>query len=322
MDEKLLEELRSKDWHVCMSGGGAGGIIEVGGLERLEELEINLNSFSGVSTGALNSAGMGYRGLEELKKIWFSLTRNDQIFKSNWFTKRPKDGWQIGPVIGDALMNSEPLRKILEEFIPENSKPSRPCSVTYVDLKKGRQEVNGGEPNFREATLASASVPMWTNPINGSCVDGGVQDITPLKGAIQAGHENIIVLLASPWHESDSFGTFNPQPSEFWMKWSRRFKYWKWMSRKLESIANKWLLSLKIASASVDMLAHQNFVGDIKTCLLKNEIEGYKKINILVFSPASRETPTNKFDDPEMRKRDFEQGKQMIDNGPILRSTK
>ena len=76
---------------LVMSGGGAKGAFELGAIDYLvNDLKLDFDVISGVSTGSLNAAmlaqGRGYEGLKaqlrDLKREWFNLKKSDIIILS------------------------------------------------------------------------------------------------------------------------------------------------------------------------------------------------------------------------------------------------
>lgn len=267
---------------VVMSGGGAGGCIQVGMLSALAEQGTEFTHAYGVSTGALNAAGLAYQGLEGLRANWFALEKNSDIFKPNWLG---------GPFYGDSLYKSDPLRKRLESTI--QGEPRIHATVAAVDLHTGLIHYDtAGSETFLESTLASASVPLHAPPVK-NLVDGGVRDITPIKKAITDGHTDITVLLAQPW-TPDSPGAW-PMPK------------------------SKWFRGLKVAARAVDILASEIFKNDIKLCLLKNRLPEYSQIKLTVYAPATRTIATNEFNQPKIQE-NYAYGYAAVHSGPIVDS--
>jgi len=265
-----------------MSGGGAAGCIEVGMLDALQDKDYVFTHAYGTSTGALNAAGLAYQGLPGAKDIWMNLKKDTDIFKPNW---------PFGPLYGDSLYSSKPLRGILEKHLI--GEPRIPATVASVSLKTGLiQYDQAGSDTFLESTLASASVPLHVAPVNG-LVDGGVRDITPLSKAIKDGHDHIVVLLASPWH---------PDAKEDW-----------------QMPSSKWFRGFKIAVRSVSILASEVFRTDIEMCLLKNNIPKYKKILLEVYAPNTRTIETNSFN-PEKIRENYRYGYEAAMRGPAITS--
>lgn len=277
-----------KEVAVVMSGGGAGGSIEVGMLDALSSRGYEFTSAYGVSTGALNAAGLAFRGLDGLKDIWFNLNKNSDIFVPNWLG---------GPFFGDSLYKSGPLRAILEKSVL--GEPHIPATVAAVDLLSGSLVYDyAGSQTFLETTLASASVPLHAPPVRSGdkmLVDGGVRDITPLSKAIKDGHNHIVILLARPWAEAQAGNGMVEYPT------------------------SRWFRGVKIAAAAVNILADEIFKTDIKMCLLKNKLPEYRSIHLEVYAPHTRTIATNEFNQLKI-KENYAYGYSAAMNGPVIES--
>jgi predicted acylesterase/phospholipase RssA len=87
---------------IVMSGGGARGDFQLGALTALEESGIVPDIVCGTSVGALNALMLtqGPSGLDELRRIWLGLRRNDHM----WLFE---DWWnEIHPSIREAIIGT------------------------------------------------------------------------------------------------------------------------------------------------------------------------------------------------------------------------
>lgn len=86
---------------IVLSGGGARGDFQLGALTALEEMGIRPDIVCGTSVGALNALMLtqGDGGLEELRRIWLGLRRNDHMWQF-------EDWWgEIHPSIREMVMS-------------------------------------------------------------------------------------------------------------------------------------------------------------------------------------------------------------------------
>ena len=85
-----------------LSGGGAKGDFQLGALAALYEAGIRPDIICGSSVGALNGLmlAQGESGLDELKRIWFGLFRNDHMWTLD-------DWWnEVDPTLRDPVVSA------------------------------------------------------------------------------------------------------------------------------------------------------------------------------------------------------------------------
>lgn len=205
-----------------MSGGGAKGSFELGAVDYLiRDAGVDPEVIVGVSTGNLNAVmlaqGQGKAGLldqlNKLTEVWSTLDSNDDIY-----TKRT--GGILGLLLkADSLYDNKPAWKLIQKHVdPARLKSSgRVLRIGVVGLKSGKYySVDGNYPYIKQMVRASASIPVFFNPVDISdeanrigterFVDGGVRNVTPLGEAFEAlaslpvaqGTDTIYVILASP----------------------------------------------------------------------------------------------------------------------------
>ena len=185
--------------HLGISGGGT----KIGGLFGAAE-QIILNKgfkpdiISGISAGAVLSLPLALGKFEDLRNLVVNFTYDD------FFSKKPmnKDGKPtigafIRAVMGKPYLGRQDnLEKKLTELISrseyeayqnDNSKPD--CIVCSVDFVTGKRffyslkDRTVDYNKFPKVVNASASIPIWTNPIElmeqgkkRILYDGGVRD--------------------------------------------------------------------------------------------------------------------------------------------------
>jgi predicted acylesterase/phospholipase RssA len=175
-----------------LAGGGAAGAYQLGCLKAVyEKTNIRPDFITANSAGSLNATGLSYAGLPELEEVWRSIKRRQDIFGDRFL------GF-FTPLFGaDSLWTSKPLRKKLEKLM-EYRVPKIPYWVNYTNLQNGKlTRAHCDDSNFPQKVLASASIPVITEPVNGIFVDGGVRENTPLGFAIDQGADKIFVFLNS-----------------------------------------------------------------------------------------------------------------------------
>ena len=208
---------------LVLSGGGGRGAYHVGVLRFLEEHEWYPNIVVGTSIGAVNGAAIasGHTS-HSLWALWRRLTTSD-VQKRAWDVFAP-DEW-------NHLLDTAPLRRTLvEEGWIDLERinaplPDKSLRVTVVEVETGRLRVFGNSPDPSPASrcerveitldhiLASCSIPLVYPPTKIGAVafwDGGTVANTPLGPAIDAGAEDIVVVLMTPWESEENRPRYAP----------------------------------------------------------------------------------------------------------------
>jgi NTE family protein len=198
---------------LVLSGGGGRGAYHVGVLRFLEEHEWFPDIVVGTSIGAVNGAAIasGHRA-HSLWALWQRLRTRD-VQKPN-----------INPLSGSFLLDTAPLRQTLQEqgwihFERINSDEAQVhLRVTATEVTTGRLHVFGNsddvypsqmrrEPLGLDHIIASCSIPVIypTTQLNDSVYwDGATVANTPLGPAIDAGAEEIIIVIMTPWESEET----------------------------------------------------------------------------------------------------------------------
>ena len=207
---------------LVLSGGGGRGAYHVGVLRFLDEHEWTPDVVVGTSIGAVNGAALASgHSPHSLWAMWKRLNTSD-VQKLN-----------LNPFGGNFLLNTSPLRETLENenWIDLDRINSDEAAVhlriTATEVDTGRLHVFGnsddtmGDALRREKItldhiISSCSIPLiypatkMTDqvPLLGetelkerSYWDGATVSNTPLAAAIDAGAEDIVVVLMTPWED-------------------------------------------------------------------------------------------------------------------------
>ncbi|MCW5910954.1 MAG: patatin-like phospholipase family protein [Cyclobacteriaceae bacterium] len=156
---------------LVLSGGGIRGIVHIGILKALEEMDITFDCVAGTSAGSI--VGALYAAGHRPDQI-FDLVKHLGFFKA----VRPAFTWT-------GLLTMNGLKDVLLKNIPENdfSKLKLPLTVSATNIRNGQiHYFSSGE--LISAVMASSSIPAIFNPvrINGHLyVDGGILDNLPAK---------------------------------------------------------------------------------------------------------------------------------------------
>jgi len=199
---------------LVLSGGGGRGAYHVGVLRFLEEHEWSPEVIVGTSIGAVNGAAIASgHTAHSLWALWRRL-KTDDVQRQAW-DLFSLDKW-------DHLLDTAPLRKTLVEegwidLARINAQPpAKRLRITVVEMETGRLRIFGNSPDSLpgghcehvaitlDHILASCSIPMLYPPTRIDDVafwDGGTVANTPLGPAIDAGAEDIVVVLMTPWED-------------------------------------------------------------------------------------------------------------------------
>lgn len=204
---------RDKTYAVVLEGGGARGAYQVGVWRALEEAGIRYNAVAGSSVGALNGAMMAMRRLNQAEELWknirFSQVMNvdDQTMKNlfdfNWGAINFRElARSVREILKGGGFDVTPLRELLAEQVDEAA--IRQSDVEFFiatfsltdrrELYLRAKDIEPGE--IDDMLLASAYYPAFRNePLGGKrYIDGGVQDVLPIKPLIDHGCKDIIAI--------------------------------------------------------------------------------------------------------------------------------
>lgn len=195
---------------LVLSGGGGRGAYHVGVLRFLEEHEWFPDVVVGTSIGAVNGAAIASgHNARSLWSLWQRL-ETKHVQKVNF-----------NPLGGNYLLDTAPLRETLQRegwvnFERINSEESAVhLRVTATEVESGHLHVFGNsddvypstmrrEPISLDHIIASCSIPIVypaTQLHDTLYWDGATVANTPLGPAIDAGAEEIIVVIMTPWEE-------------------------------------------------------------------------------------------------------------------------
>ena len=233
--------MNKKKLGLVLSGGGARGAYQVGVMSAMSEilqkasLEFKIDIFSGVSAGAINASTLAaeshdlHEGCRKLVELWSHL-RSEDVFYTDavnlgkvglkWMGELSLGGL-IGSSPGRALLDTEPLKKLLEKnlnyaAIEKNLKEKHytALAVTAVDYQTSNSItfVQGQDdlPTWSKARkisekanitadhiMASAAIPLLFPPIKVDqrwFGDGCVRNTHPCAPSIYLGAEKLMVI--------------------------------------------------------------------------------------------------------------------------------
>lgn len=187
------------------SGGSAKGSYGCGVISYLlGELQTNYKIYCGNSVGAINVAflsqfatGQEVDAAAQMKTWWLKLN-NDKIYR------RWKPFGRLHSIWKMSVYDSTPLQILIRENISLDKirETGKLVSVGAVSISSGRYECFDQEDDdFISAVLASSAFPGMLSPIKMKdqlWVDAGVQELSPIRMAIDMGATEVDVITSSP----------------------------------------------------------------------------------------------------------------------------
>jgi NTE family protein len=165
-------------------------------LEALVEHGISPDFLVGTSAGALNAAYFAGRpdlvGVRALGEVWRGVESSD-VFPGGFFPSLFRFF-----ASRNYLVDSEPLRRVLTQFLPyrDLDEAAVPVYVVAADILTGQEVVLSSGPAV-EALMASAAIPAVFPPVHLGgryLVDGAIANHTPISVAVEQGASFIVVL--------------------------------------------------------------------------------------------------------------------------------
>ena len=193
----------STDKALVLSGGGTKGSWETGVLRYLaDQGHPGFQYISGSSVGALITGGLAMFPPEQfaeavafVESIWRErITSARSVWRLRW------------PLGVPGLWNpsfglNDPLKELLEECVDVEKIRSSGIQIRInaVDLLTGTLKVYDQDTDdIVRAILASAAFPIAFPPVGIGDrleVDGAVRDFTPVKAAVNAGSNDVTIIL-------------------------------------------------------------------------------------------------------------------------------
>lgn len=180
---------------LVLSGGGAKGAFQVGAEKYARETKgFQWDVISGVSIGAANGAFLAMRRHDRLLEIWNSISL-DAVFGSH------RTAWHVGRRLvrgAPSLFDNLGIKAFVEEIDPAAMRIE--LIVGAVSLTTGAfHAFRPSDPHFKEALLASGSLPLVFPPVRVSdeltaMVDGGTRNVSPLGLVLASQPDEIVVI--------------------------------------------------------------------------------------------------------------------------------
>lgn len=230
----------------CFTGEGARGAVQAGIALGLHNQGINADFTIGISSGSVCAASYAYLGPQGLANMWSNINNIFDVFGINYnlFNKT-------------GLLNQKPMQKILYEAI--KNKPICESTVVRMNIEDGfmdyvsNKEVSSEE--FAEAVLGAVAITALVEDRNG-WVDAGSRQLAPLEQCIQAGCNEIYVIMGRPLHLS------------YWQK-PKGFKLFK------------------MAFRALDITLYEMMIRDIQNCIKNKDDPNFKNVDIYLIEPKN-----------------------------------
>jgi predicted patatin/cPLA2 family phospholipase len=222
---------------LVISGGGSKGAFAGGAAEYLiKEQGIDYDIFVGTSTGSLMIPLLALGEIDRLKEAYTSTTQED-IFSSNPFIIEKVNGVVVDTHINHTLIawnffrgkktfgESKTLRKLITKFFTKDDfekllKTQEKVIVTVSNLTRNIVEYKYAKDytyeDFCDWIWVSCNFVPFMSLVekNGyEYADGGFGNLIPIKEAIDAGAEEIDIIVLNPrlqiTHKPRSTNAFN-----------------------------------------------------------------------------------------------------------------
>lgn len=159
---------------LCLSSGGAKGLVHIGVIKELEKQGIEIGAISGTSIGALIGGMYAYTGdIKLVEEFALSLT------KFKWYKTMLMD---LRPGL-NGLLSGKGIMKLVEEVIPKYARIGDcklELNIVAVDLVTGEEILFRAFDYLHDAIRASISLPGTFKPFKNRYVDGTCANPAPV----------------------------------------------------------------------------------------------------------------------------------------------
>lgn len=229
----------------CFTGEGARGSVQAGIAYGLHEKGINADFTIGISSGSICAASYAYLGPAGLAKMWSEIRWMFDVFGVNLTFP-----WKRG------LLNQRPMEKIVKKAMLNN--PICETVVARMNIEDGRMDYVSNKMvdknEFTEAVLGAVAITALVEDRNG-WVDAGSRQLAPLEQCIEAGCDEIYVIMG------------------------RKFDIGVW------ELPKGIFPAFKMAFRAFDISLNEIMMRDINDCIKHEGQEGYKGVNIHLVEP-------------------------------------
>ncbi|HEY9868475.1 MAG TPA: patatin-like phospholipase family protein [Candidatus Obscuribacterales bacterium] len=196
---------------LVLSGGGGRGAYQVGVVKALLESGMCFDYIFGASVGALNAVMIAQGELERLEELWCGLRPQDIIrLPSASHLRQLLTGKWLG------MLDTTPLENLIRQQANLGKLKSSPTKVAFftVDLHSVESRMVTTDSLYTtealvESLMATCAIPVLFPPRrldgSGQWVDAGLVTNTPIRAALEAGFDELIVVLMEPTKKRSPF---------------------------------------------------------------------------------------------------------------------
>lgn len=172
----------------CFTGEGARGAVQAGIALALHQKGIDADFTIGISSGSCCAAAYSFVGAEGLAEMWNNVRNIFSVFGFNWNFL-----WNRG------LLNQKPAEKTIAKII--KNKPVCEGVICRLNIMTGELQYvsnkNVSPEEFGEAALGGFAITGLVTDRNG-WVDAGSRQMAPLQQCIDAGCDEIYIIMGRP----------------------------------------------------------------------------------------------------------------------------
>ena len=256
---------------LVLGGGSSLGAYEAGVVDEATENDPDLHYdiYTGISVGSINSGflaqakkGQLREYSKKLNQLWFGIEGNKDIYKKSILGVL-RLAWKTG------AFSIAPLRELISLHFDQQKVRESGNILRFgaVDLLTGRyMESTENTDNLLDWMLASASLPFAfpSVPIGeGIYTDGAMRSPTAISAAIEAGCEEIDLVVTCPLH---------------------------YETRVTQLRADQMKNGLDLGLRLLTIMHEQNFVASMKMLQMCNDLAAlgdtrYKVMKVNVYAP-------------------------------------
>lgn len=200
----------TKEYALCLEGGGAKGAYQIGAWRALKEAGVRINAVAGTSVGALNGALICMGDLETAEDIWKNISQSqimevaEDTVTQFWEGNAKWNDWMetLLKCASEGGADITPLKELISNYIDEKKIRTGKIALylhtfslnEMKELDVDVQELAEGQlPDY---LLASAYLPVFKQEkLHGkNYLDPGMWNNVPMDSLIKRDYKDIIVL--------------------------------------------------------------------------------------------------------------------------------
>ena len=310
-DSAFAQDARRPRRAVVLSGGGAAASVQVGMLKGLVQRRgFDFEIIRGTSSGAFNGAFLAQAPRDadsarsqahlssevaHLEQVWLDLRGNRDLYR-----KRFLGSLGAGLFGSSSIYSPRPTDRLAKRELAVDAmiRSGRDFKISTTRLEDGAvEEWAPSAPDFFVRLRGSAAAPALFPPTRPTgdatpitLVDGGLRTFAPVKSALDAGADEVYVLLTHPIDPATG-STVEPTSHRKWRHAS----------------------ATALLARSVDILTDQVLRGDLRDAA---ERPGVRVYLLAPRTPFPGEPPSLNFD-PEAIRAAMAQGYEVATREPL-----